>query len=99
MTVDGPAMQLPPPPAPEAPAIIFFTSGSTGKPKGVTHSHVTFGWMLASAIAGLGVTPRDVFLPATSASHVAACSFSLAGLAAGALGSGLPAPAAGVDRG
>ncbi len=84
MTVDGPPTQLPPQPLPEAPAIIFFTSGSTGKPKGVTHSHATFGWMVASAIAGLGITPSDVFLPATSASHVAACSFSLAGLSAGA---------------
>ena len=54
MTVDGPATDLPPP-RPDAPAFIFFTSGSTGKPKGVTHSHETFGWMVASAIAGLGV--------------------------------------------
>ena len=69
---------------PNAPAIIFFTSGSTGKPKGVTHSHDTFGWMVASAIAGLGITPDDVFLPATSASHVACSSLSFAGLAAGA---------------
>ena len=37
------------PPAPETPAFIFFTSGSTGKPKGVTHSHATFGWIVASA--------------------------------------------------
>ena len=69
---------------PDAPAFIFFTSGSTGKPKGVTHSHDTFGWMVASAIAGLGITPTDVFLPATSASHIAASSLSFAGLAAGA---------------
>jgi acyl-CoA synthetase (AMP-forming)/AMP-acid ligase II len=40
--------------------------------------------MLASAVAGLALTPADVFLPATSASHVAASSFSFAGLAAGA---------------
>jgi len=83
MTSEGPATSLPPP-RPEAPAIIFFTSGSTGKPKGVTHSHETFGWMVASAIAGLAITPADVFLPATSASHVAASSLSFAGLAAGA---------------
>jgi acyl-CoA synthetase (AMP-forming)/AMP-acid ligase II len=75
---------LPSPPPSDTPAIIFFTSGSTGKPKGVTHSHETFGWMLASAIAGLAITPADVFMPATSASHVACSSFSLAGLAAGA---------------
>jgi long-chain acyl-CoA synthetase len=68
---------------PEMPTFIFFTSGSTGKPKGVTHSHDTFGWMLASAISGLDLKLEDVFLPATSASHVAASSFSFAGLAAG----------------
>ena len=54
MTRDGPTPDLPPP-RPDAPAFIFFTSGSTGKPKGVTHSHDTFGWMVASAIAGLGI--------------------------------------------
>jgi acyl-coenzyme A synthetase/AMP-(fatty) acid ligase len=84
MTADGPSTPLPPSPAPDAPVIVFFTSGSTGKPKGVTHSHETFGWMVASAIAGLGITPDDVFLPATSASHVACSSLSFAGLAAGA---------------
>lgn len=83
MTSDGPQTELPPP-RPETPAFIFFTSGSTGKPKGVTHSHDTFGWMVASAIAGLALTPADVFLPATSASHIAATSLSFAGLAAGA---------------
>ena len=84
MTADAPPTPLPAPPAPESPAFIFFTSGSTGKPKGVTHSHETFGWMVASAIAGLGIMPSDVFLPATSASHIACSSLSFAGLAAGA---------------
>jgi len=83
MSAGGPAADLPPP-APDTPAFIFFTSGSTGKPKGVTHTHRTFGWLVASAAAGLAITPDDVFLPATSASHVASSSFSLAGLAAGA---------------
>jgi long-chain acyl-CoA synthetase len=83
MTAGGPAPDLPKPQA-DTPAFIFFTSGSTGKPKGVTHTHTTFGWLVASAAAGLGLTPADVFLPATSASHVAASSFSFAGLAAGA---------------
>lgn len=81
--VDARTPELPSP-HPDQPAFIFFTSGSTGKPKGVTHSHRTFGWMVASTAAGLGLTPDDVFLPATSASHVAAASFALAGLAAGA---------------
>jgi long-chain acyl-CoA synthetase len=73
-----------PAPRPDAPVFIFFTSGSTGKPKGVTHTHESFGWMLASAIAGLELTPSDVFLPACSASHIGASLMSLAGLAAGA---------------
>ena len=83
MTRDLPPINFPSP-RPDAPAFIFFTSGSTGKPKGVTHSHETFGWMVASAIAGLAITPADIFLPATSASHIAATSLGLAGLAAGA---------------
>lgn len=83
MTTDA-SIPLPPPPSPDAPVFIFFTSGSTGRPKGVTHTHASFGWMAASAIAGLGITPRDIFLPATSASHIAASSLSFAGLAAGA---------------
>jgi acyl-coenzyme A synthetase/AMP-(fatty) acid ligase len=83
MTADVAQTPLPAPPT-DTPAIIFFTSGSTGKPKGVTHTHATFGWMVASAIAGMGITPEDVFLPATSASHVACSSLSFAGLAAGA---------------
>jgi long-chain acyl-CoA synthetase len=83
MTASDTSVDLPPPPSPEASAFIFFTSGSTGKPKGVTHSHATFGWLVASAAAALSLSPREVFLPATSASHVASSSFSLAGLAAG----------------
>jgi acyl-coenzyme A synthetase/AMP-(fatty) acid ligase len=75
---------LPPPQPPTAPAIIYFTSGSTGKPKGVTHSYESFGYIVASAAAGLAITPSDVFLPATSASHIAATSFLFAGLSAGA---------------
>lgn len=83
LTVDAIRIEMPLP-SPDAPAFIFFTSGSTGKPKGVTHSYRTFGWMVASAVTGFEITPADVFLPATSASHVAATSLSLAGLAAGA---------------
>ena len=73
-----------PTPRPDAPVFIYFTSGSTGKPKGVTHTHETFGWMIASAIAGLELTPSDIFLPGCSASHIGASLLSLAGLAAGA---------------
>jgi len=73
-----------PAPRPDAPVFIYFTSGSTGKPKGVTHTHETFGWMIASAIAGLELTPDDIFLPGCSASHIGASLLSLASLAAGA---------------
>jgi acyl-CoA synthetase (AMP-forming)/AMP-acid ligase II len=84
MAAEAPSPPPLAPPPPDAPAVIFFTSGSTGKPKGVTHSHGSFGWLVASAVAGLGIRTDDVFLPATSASHVASSSLSLAGLAAGA---------------
>lgn len=71
------------PPAPDAPALIFFTSGSTGKPKGVTHSHDSFGWLVASAAVAFDFAPAEVVMPATSASHIAASSMMLAGLSAG----------------
>ncbi|TWU27346.1 class I adenylate-forming enzyme family protein [Bythopirellula polymerisocia] len=72
-----------PEPSLDTPIFIFFTSGSTGKPKGVTHTHETFGWMLASAIVSFEITPDDVFLPGSSISHIAASLMALAGLAAG----------------
>lgn len=72
-----------PTPALDAPLFIFFTSGSTGKPKGVTHTHETFGWMLASTIASFELQPDDIFLPGSSISHIGGTLFSLAGLAAG----------------
>lgn len=76
------SLDLPPLP-PDSPAFIYFTSGSTGKPKGVTHTHQTFGWMLASAIASLELKDDDVFLPGSSLSHIGASLMSLCGLAAG----------------
>jgi len=78
-----PAEHEPPQPRHDTPAFIYFTSGSTGKPKGVTHTHESFGWMIASAVAGLELMPGDIFLPGCSASHVGASLLSLAGLAAG----------------
>jgi long-chain acyl-CoA synthetase len=50
----------------------------------MTHTYETFGWMIASAIAGLELTPTDIFLPGSSASHIGASLMSLAGLGAGA---------------
>jgi acyl-coenzyme A synthetase/AMP-(fatty) acid ligase len=84
LLVAEPANRELPLPASDAPAFIFFTSGSTGKPKGVTHTHESFGWMIASAVAGLELTVDDIFLPGCSASHIGASLLSLAGLAAGA---------------
>lgn len=68
---------------PDAPAFIYFTSGSTGAPKGVTHTRTTYGWMIAAAIEGLGITGDDILLPASSFSHIGGSLFGLATLAAG----------------
>ena len=68
----------------DEPALIFFTSGSTGPAKGVTHSRETLGWMVASARAALEITAEDVFLPASSMSHIGALLWSTGAFAAGA---------------
>jgi acyl-coenzyme A synthetase/AMP-(fatty) acid ligase len=83
LQTEPPAIDLPTP-EPSTPSFIFFTSGSTGKPKGVTHTHETFGWMLASGIAALEITPADLFLPGSSVSHIGAILLSLSAIAAGA---------------
>ena len=82
--IEGETASSPPPPAPTAPAVIFFTSGSTGRPKGVTHTHQTLGWMFAAAAAGLELSPADLLLAGSSLSHVGAFYVSFAALSAGA---------------
>ncbi|RIK09314.1 MAG: hypothetical protein DCC49_06880 [Acidobacteria bacterium] len=69
---------------PAAPAAIFFTSGSTGPAKGVTHSLETLGWALAIAGAAFELTEDDVFLPASSMSHIGSFLWTLATLSVGA---------------
>ena len=71
LKAEPPAVELPAP-VPSAPSFIFFTSGSTGKPKGVTHTHETFGWMIASCIAAMEITAADIVLPGSSLSHIGA---------------------------
>jgi len=78
-----PAAELPSP-NPAAAAFIFFTSGSTGPPKGFSHSNETIGWIAASTASGLSLSPRDIFLTASSLSHEGGVGFSFAALAAGA---------------
>jgi long-chain acyl-CoA synthetase len=76
------AGELPAPP-PETPAFIYFTSGSTGKPKGVTHTHGSYGWMMAAAIQAMELHHADTFLPGSSFSHIGGSLFGLSTLAAG----------------
>jgi acyl-CoA synthetase (AMP-forming)/AMP-acid ligase II len=69
--------------ADDAPAVIFFTSGSTGPAKGVTHSHGSLRWMMASAVAAFHLSGDDVFLPASSMSHIGSFLWTLSTLAVG----------------
>jgi long-chain acyl-CoA synthetase len=75
--------ELPTPQA-DSPAVIFFTSGSTGKPKGVTHTHETFGWMLAGCVAAFEMNADDLMLPGSSISHIGGFLLSFAALSSGA---------------
>jgi len=83
--VAGPRPPSPPPfPSPADPAMILFTSGSTGPAKGVTHTYETLGWMLATAAAGLELSPDDLLMAGSSLSHIGAFYVSFAALSVGA---------------
>jgi long-chain acyl-CoA synthetase len=69
--------------APHLPAAIFFTSGSTGPAKGVTHTGESLRWMIASAITAFGLSSADVFLPASSMSHLGSLLWALSMLSVG----------------
>jgi amino acid adenylation domain-containing protein/non-ribosomal peptide synthase protein (TIGR01720 family) len=78
------AAELPPAPAPDDPAYIFFTSGTSGEPKGILGRQKSLGHFLtwqretfgigpedrAAQLTGLSfdVVLRDIFLPLTSGS-------------------------------
>jgi long-chain acyl-CoA synthetase len=69
--------------SPEAPAFLMFTSGSTGPAKGVTHSRKSIAHCFASVAAGFEMDETDIFLPASSISHIGGLIFSFAVLSAG----------------
>lgn len=72
-----------PEPDPDALAFILFTSGSTGKPKGVTHTHRSFGYLLASGAQSFEMGPDDIILPGISISGMAGIGYSMSVLGAG----------------
>ena len=83
LLADPPAIELPEP-QPDDAAFILFTSGSTGKPKGVTHTHRSFGHLVAAGVQTFKITPQDCFLPGSSCSHIGGIGFSFIAWAGGA---------------
>ncbi len=69
---------------PNAPMTMFFTSGSTGPAKGVTHSRRTLEWMVTSAARSYQLAPDDVFMAASSCSHIGGFLNTLASWSEGA---------------
>jgi acyl-CoA synthetase (AMP-forming)/AMP-acid ligase II len=81
--VESEPLVIQPGPDPASPAAIFFTSGSTGPAKGVTHTRESLRWMIASAASALELGDTDVFLPASSMSHLGSFLYSLTTLSMG----------------
>jgi len=75
---------VPPPLAPETPAVVIYTSGTTGRPKGVLHSHANYVLSAEAFVGRLDLQPHERLLTVFPLFHVNALFYSLGGaLAAG----------------
>jgi Acyl-CoA synthetases (AMP-forming)/AMP-acid ligases II len=67
-------------------AILCFTSGTTGRPKGVVYSHRSIFIHSLALLAGdvMGITSKDVVMPAVPMFHISAWDVPFASLMTGA---------------
>jgi malonyl-CoA/methylmalonyl-CoA synthetase len=68
--LDAPGRPLPPEPAPDAPALVFFTSGTTGPPKGAVIPRRALASNLDAQAAAWDWTPDDVLTHGLPLHHV-----------------------------
>jgi len=81
----APALDLPPPPGPDATCLTLYTSGTTGFPKGVMHSQKSFVMAGEGFVARMWLQPDDRLMCILPMFHINALFYSLAGtFAAGA---------------